>query len=121
MHLQQVEIGRSHCRPFTPREQGYAVVGSSEREAMLEFTVALTTFYNTVLSLGSVKRVGVKARGESFSVWTFVDNPSHEVLMKIYAAEIVFRNAIPGMIFDFAVKYEDTATAPPDFYVFQGR
>ncbi len=88
---------------------------------MLEFTVALTTFCNSILSLESVKRVAIKARGESFSVWTFVDNPLHEILAKIYAAELVFRNTVSDMIFDFAVKYEDTASVPPDFYVFQGR
>jgi phage terminase large subunit-like protein len=87
---------------------------------LLQFSVALTKFCNSVLSLESVKRVGIKARGESISVWTFADNPSHDVLAKIYAAELVFRNAIAEIIFDFAVKFEDTATVPPDFYVFQG-
>lgn len=117
-------MGKTHCRPFAPSPRGVvsAVIGSSEQcEAMLEFTVALTTFCNTVLALDQVNKVAIKARGESFSVWTFVDNPSHENLMKIYAAELVFGNSIPDMIFDFAVKYEDTATVPPDFYVFQGR
>ncbi len=96
------------------------ISGSDVREAMVVFSVALNTFCHTVLQLPEVKKVAFKERGERISVWTFVDNPSHEVLAKIYAAELAFRDAIPDIIFDFAVKYLDTATVPPNFYVYEG-
>ncbi len=123
MQLQPVTLGRSRYRPPASVQSdqcSIAIGGSGIREAMLVFSVALNTFCHAVLSLEGVKRVGFKERGESISVWTFVDDPSHEVLAKIYAAELVFRDAIPDIIFDFSVKYEDTATVPPNFYVFEG-
>jgi len=91
-------------------------------EILLRFSLALNNFVIAVKQLDSVKKVAVKARGESFSVWTFADNPAHDDLMKIYAAELDFSTAIHEIIFDFAVKYEDTATiVPPEFAIFPGR
>lgn len=110
----QMRCHPSRTMPAVPR-------ASELPEAFLQFCIALNKFVNSVLALDSVKRVGIKARGESFSVWTFADEPSHETLEKIYTAELDFRTAIQEMIFDFAVKYEDTATVPPDFHVFEGR
>ncbi|HAR45045.1 MAG TPA: hypothetical protein DCS05_02425 [Nitrospiraceae bacterium] len=117
MHTQTVDPVHAHCFTFAPADKAQAASMAAEQpQAYLRFTMAMNKFCETVRGFPGVKKIGFKARGESISAWTFVDDPTPETLGKIYAAEMELMNAIPNILFDFAVKF-DNSPEPPGSYI----
>lgn len=111
MNTQTIDTGTMHCFPFASSKKAQASSIEAEQvqpQAFLNFAMAMNKFCETIRGLESVKKIGFKARGESISAWTFVENPKTETLEKIYAAEMELMNSIPNVLFDFAVKFDDS-------------
>lgn len=110
MNAQTADSTRAHCLTFASEKAQTSPIEAEQPQPqlLLRFTMAINKFCETIRGLESVKKIGFKARGESMSAWTFVSDPSPETLAKIYAAEMELMNAIPNMLFDFAVKFDDS-------------
>jgi len=122
MNTQTIEAGRSHCFTFASSEKVQASPTEADQaqpKAYLNFAMAMNKFCETVRGIKSVKKIAFKARGESISAWTFVDDTAPETLEKIYAAEMELMNSIQNVLFDFAVKFDDSPE-PSGSYILMG-
>jgi hypothetical protein len=111
MNTQTVDPTRVRCFTFESSEKTQSPTIDAEQsqpQAYLRFSMALNKFCETIRGLANVRKIGLKARGESISAWTFVDDPTPETLAKIYAAEMELMNSMPNLLFDFAVKFDDS-------------
>ncbi|MBI5408067.1 MAG: hypothetical protein HZA14_01725 [Nitrospirae bacterium] len=79
-------------------------------------TISIICFIAKVQHLPEIKKIAFKPKGNTVTIWTFIDEPSPKILKKIHSIEMEMMESMNDITFDFTTIFSSKEPSPTGFH-----